>query len=114
VLFRSQRTGRKPVVKRKFLGKTWFLKKGKSPSATPGTSNHGWALAIDVGLATKTGTIASLAGNAKAFAWMCQNAPRYGFYLAGPSKKLGKPNPEFEAWHWQYCLGDKIPPALRG
>lgn len=33
-------TPRKPEITRKFKGKVWYLKKGKSPSGTPGTSNH--------------------------------------------------------------------------
>lgn len=53
--------------------------------------------------------------DAKRYAWMCENAPKYGFYLQGaPTKKDGTPNPEYEAWHWQFCLGDKKPPALSG
>ena len=40
-------------VTRNFEGKTWYLKKGKAPSATPDPtglkgSNHGWGLAIDL------------------------------------------------------------------
>jgi len=38
------------------------------------------------------------------FAWLVHNAPRYGFYLQGPKYlSNGKPNPEYEAWHWQFC-----------
>lgn len=107
-----QPTGRVPQVTRKFLKKKWFLKKGKSPSGVPGTSNHGFGLAVDLGLAGPNGKVLSLRGNGKAWSWMCANAPLYGFYLQGPSTKLGKPNPEFEAWHWQYCMGDKLPPAV--
>jgi D-alanyl-D-alanine carboxypeptidase len=85
-------TGRVPKVTRKWHGKTWFLRKGKSPSATPGTSNHGWGLAQDIEVPADT------------YKWMCHNAPKFGFYLQGKSKTLtGKPNPEFEAWHWQFC-----------
>jgi LAS superfamily LD-carboxypeptidase LdcB len=85
-------TLRKPVVTRKWKGATWWLKRGKSPSATPGFSNHGWGLAVDLEVPPTT------------FAWLVKNAPRYGFYLQGP-KYLpnGKPNPEYEAWHWQFC-----------
>jgi hypothetical protein len=93
--------GRKPQVTRNFEGKTWYLKPGKSPSGTPGTSNHGMGLAID--LSMKDGS--TLGGNAKAMAWMCANAPTYGFYLQGSDPK----SPEFEAWHWQYAVGDNIP-----
>jgi peptidoglycan hydrolase-like protein with peptidoglycan-binding domain len=39
------------------------------------------------------------------FDWMCANAPKYGFYLQGDNRA----SKEFEAWHWQYCLGDASP-----
>lgn len=99
-------TGRVPQVTRKFEGKTWYLKKGKAPSATPDPtgktgSNHGWGLAIDLGYDVN-GRLTSMGG--KCLEWMCENAPRYGFYLQGSDPK----SKEFEAWHWQYCLGDGL------
>ena len=94
-------------VKRQYDGKTWYLKKGKAPSAAPDPtglkgSNHGWGLAIDLGYDVN-GKLTSMGG--KCFEWMCANAPKYGFYLQGnnPASK------EFEAWHWQYALGDNAP-----
>ena len=100
-------TGRVPQVTRKYEGKTWYLKKGKAPSAAPDPtglrgSNHGWGLAIDLGY-DKGGKLTSMGG--KCFEWMCANAPSYGFYLQGSNPK----SKEFEAWHWQYCLGDNAP-----
>jgi hypothetical protein len=96
-------------VTRQYEGKTWWLKKGKAPSAAPDPtglkgSNHGWGLAIDLGY-DQGGKTASFGLNVPAFQWMCANAPKYGFYLQGnnPSSK------EFEAWHWQYALGDASP-----
>jgi peptidoglycan hydrolase-like protein with peptidoglycan-binding domain len=96
-------------VTRQYEGKTWWLKKGKAPSAAPDPtglkgSNHGWGLAIDLGY-DQGGKTASFGLNVPAFQWMCANAPKYGFYLQGnnPASK------EFEAWHWQYCLGDAAP-----
>jgi len=85
-------TGRTPEVTRRYKGKTWWLKKGKSPCATPGTSVHGWGCAVDLNVQQR-----------KTYEWLCNNAPRFGWYLAGPRYKDGKPNPNFEAWHWQYC-----------
>jgi peptidoglycan hydrolase-like protein with peptidoglycan-binding domain len=41
----------------------------------------------------------------KCFEWMCANAPKYGFYLQGNNAA----SKEFEAWHWQYALGDSSP-----
>ena len=100
-------TGRVPQVTRKYEDKTWYLKKGKAPSATPDPtglkgSNHGWGLAIDLGY-NRFGRLTSMGG--ACLDWMCANAPKYGFYLQGdnPASK------EFEAWHWQYALGDASP-----
>jgi zinc D-Ala-D-Ala carboxypeptidase len=49
-------------------------------AAKPGTSEHGWGMATDLDL------------NAKALAWMRQNAGRYGF----------EENVPRENWHWAY------------
>jgi peptidoglycan hydrolase-like protein with peptidoglycan-binding domain len=101
--------GRSPQVTRQYEGKTWYLKPGKAPSAAPDPtgkkgSNHGWGLAIDLGY-DQNGKIASFALNSPSFIWMCENAPKYGFYLQTADTK----SKEWEAWHWQYCLGDKSP-----
>jgi peptidoglycan hydrolase-like protein with peptidoglycan-binding domain len=94
-------------VTRTYEGKTWYLKKGKAPSAAPDPtglkgSNHGWGLAIDLGYESG-GKLVGMGG--ACFDWMCANAPKYGFYLQGNDRN----SKEFEAWHWQYCLGDKTP-----
>lgn len=92
--------GRIPKITRKYKNKVWYLKKGKSPAGVPGTSNHGWGLAIDLGTVVNGNTV-SLSANKKALKWLCENAPKYGFYL-----QVSDPNnPEFENWHWQYCAG---------
>lgn len=49
--------------------------------ATPGTSNHGWGLAVDVDVT-----------NPSALAWMRTNGHRFGFVEAVPR----------EPWHWEY------------
>jgi len=86
-------TTRVPKVSRQYQGKTWWLKRGKSPCATPGTSPHGWGLAQDIDVR-----------DPRVFRWLCRNAPQFGFYLQG-TRLLpnGKQNPEYEAWHWQFC-----------
>lgn len=106
---------RKPQVTRQYEGKTWYLKKGKAPSASPDPtgkrgSNHGWGLAIDLAVEGRKGQILNIGSDKKAVRWMCANAPRFGFYLQGSNPK----SPEFEIWHWQYCVGDAIPSALVG
>jgi LAS superfamily LD-carboxypeptidase LdcB len=49
-------------------------------AATPGTSNHGWGLAVDLDL------------NPAAQQWMRDNGWRYGFVEDTPR----------EPWHWAY------------
>ncbi|GAB2733255.1 hypothetical protein GCM10027273_10010 [Nocardioides pakistanensis] len=71
------------------------LEKG-SLCATPGTSNHGWALAADLG------------ANINVFGtpehnWMVEHAGVYGWILPPWAQQGGsKPEP----WHWQFGLTD--------
>lgn len=62
-------------------------------SARPGTSNHGWGRAIDLG-----GGINNF-GSVQ-HKWMRANAPLYGWYHPQWARANGsKP----EAWHWEYA-----------
>ena len=94
-------TGRTPQVTRKYQNTTWYLKKGMAPAGTPGTSNHGWGLAIDV---------ASASG--KRLDWLLgdgfatSNALKFGF-----SWEV-KDGANAEAWHIRYVCGDKLPQAV--
>jgi len=58
-------------------------------AARPGTSNHGWAVAVDFGSDVNT------YGSATKY-WMDRNAPRWGWHPVGNS--FGKP----EAWHFEF------------
>ena len=61
-------------------------------AAVPGTSNHGWALAIDLG-----GGV-NVAGSPQ-WTWMSANAVRFGFVQPEWARPGGeKPEP----WHWEY------------
>ena len=80
--------GRKPTVTRTYENATWYLKPGMAPCSTPGKSNHGLGLAIDLDVTS-----------GKVLDWLCANAPTYGFYLQSDDPT----SPEFEAWHWQYA-----------
>jgi hypothetical protein len=63
-----------------------------SLAAVPGTSNHGWGLAIDL-----CGGI-NVAGTPQ-YAWMAQNALRFGFVHPDWAQPGGeKPEP----WHWEF------------
>ncbi|MFD6092807.1 M15 family metallopeptidase [Oerskovia sp. NPDC060338] len=61
-------------------------------AATPGTSNHGWGLAVDLG-----GGINSF--SSPEYRWMKANAARFGFVhpaWAEPGGSLPEP------WHWEF------------
>lgn len=94
-------TGRTPQVTRTYQGKTWYLKKGVAPAGSPGTSNHGIGLAIDV---------ASCSG--KRLEWllgdgfMTSNALKFGF-----SWEV-RDGANAEAWHIRYVAGDTLPQAV--
>ena len=61
-------------------------------AAVPGTSNHGWGVAVDLGSGVnRFGTPQHL--------WMRENAPQFGWDLPGWARQNGsKPEP----WHWEF------------
>ncbi len=62
-------------------------------AATPGTSNHGWAKALDLG-----GGIQSF--SSPQYQWMKANAGRFGWVHPGWAEPGGsKPEP----WHWEFA-----------
>ena len=66
-------------------------------AATPGTSNHGFGLAIDFAFPYAS----KLTPSTKQYQWLMQNASKYGFSRLPYSPK----HPEsWEAWHWEYKL----------
>jgi hypothetical protein len=74
---------------------------GPGVAAVPGTSNHGWGVAVDLGCGV------GIFGNAR-HVWFAVNAPNYGFTqpewaLIGSSRA--------EAWHWQF-FGADLPAYL--
>ncbi|MGS0684618.1 M15 family metallopeptidase [Nakamurella sp. GG22] len=69
------------------------LEKG-SLCANPGTSNHGWGKAVDIGGCCGVNT-----GVGAAFDWLTTNAGRYGWHHPAWAQAGGsKPEP----WHWEY------------
>lgn len=58
---------------------------GGNVAARPGTSNHGWALAVDFNI------------NDQVFNWLRSNADRFGW-----NWKTGQASGE--RWHWEYVL----------
>ncbi|MFL6167775.1 MAG: M15 family metallopeptidase [Ornithinibacter sp.] len=71
---------------------TLYNELGPNVAAVPGTSNHGWAIAADLGCGV------GIFGNAR-HVWFSENAPKYGW--AQPTWAL-QGSSRAEAWHWQY------------
>lgn len=64
-----------------------------SYAATPGYSNHGWGLAVDL-----CGGVES--DGSPANTWMRLNAPRYGFFHPAWAERGG--GGPYEPWHWEF------------
>jgi hypothetical protein len=90
--YATEPTGRTPQVTRTWQGRTWYLKVGVAPSASPGSSNHGWGLAVDVHTASGV-----------RLDWLSRNAMRFGW-----SWELLPAEP----WHIRYVAGDRTPQAV--
>jgi hypothetical protein len=84
--------------------KYWRLRKGLSPSATPGTSNHGWGLALDVCEITGSGHIIGMAAS-RAWPWLKENLLRYG--MSWEYTKEG-----VEDWHVRLHVGANTTAAV--
>ncbi len=64
-------------------------------AATPGTSNHGWGLAIDLcGQETHNRAVMS---------WLAENGPTFGW--ANPPWAKPGGSGAYEPWHWEYVPG---------
>lgn len=62
-------------------------------AAYPGTSNHGWAMAVDIYTPSFGGS-----ANAEQHKWLQQNAPSFGWTWT-TGKASG------ESWHWEFTGG---------
>ncbi|MFC8799908.1 D-alanyl-D-alanine carboxypeptidase family protein [Promicromonospora sp. NPDC057138] len=63
-------------------------------AASPGTSMHGWGLAID--LCTKE------TGSSEIMSWLWANAPSYGWQNPSWAQLGGS---KYEPWHWEFVSG---------
>lgn len=86
---------------------TYWIKKqnanGSWPAtaAVPGTSNHGWGLALDIA-EELDGDPGPESISTRFVQWLVTNARRYGIWASLQS----------EPWHWQYTEADAIPQAV--
>jgi len=77
------------------LKASWCDRGACNMAAEPGTSNHGWGLALDLG-----GGINSF-GTAE-HEWMQANAPAFGWHHPHWARRGGGKQ---EPWHWEYGTG---------
>ncbi len=77
---------------RSFAGQVAARRTRGHLAATPGTSNHGWGVAVDLGSGiNRFGT--------ETHRWMRENAPKFGWDLPAWARQDGsKPEP----WHWEF------------
>ena len=81
---------------KKWNGVTYWQKPKTAMAAVPGTSNHGWGLAVDFA-EELDGDTQPESVSPKFVKWLIKNAATYGF-----SAEL-----QSEPWHWRYVAGDK-------
>jgi hypothetical protein len=84
-------------------GVRWCKKSANlATAAVPGTSNHGWGLAVDSAHGTSPSGATSITSHHAGWDWILDNAERFGF-----SWEL-----QSEAWHLRYVAGDMVPVAV--
>lgn len=91
---------------KRWNGVTYWQRPGTNIAATPGASNHGWGLAVDVAVAVPLNggghTIVGITSRPDVLQWMLDNAARYGLSWEAQS----------EPWHIRYNTGDTVPQAV--
>lgn len=94
-----QRWGSVPLVGRPrvfYAGGWWWLKPGVARAAVPGTSNHGWGLAVDLAMGDHPSNAVPIT---PVLPWLIANADAYSFTWEDQT----------EPWHVRYVSGDQIP-----
>lgn len=81
-----------------YAGQYWRKRAGVPVAAVPGTSNHGWALALDINNYGAT--------NGRVFRWLLDHAAAFGWSWT-TGRNVNEP------WHWEY-VGSLIRPASGG
>lgn len=81
----------------------WFNNQGyetaESHSAYPGYSEHQTGLAVDV---STPGCTLECFATTPSYAWMIENAHRYGFIERYPEEETDVTGYNYEPWHWRY------------
>lgn len=85
-------------------GVRFYLRRNTLPKAVPGTSEHGWGLAVDVAV-WAGGRKVAITQSKTAWAWLKAHVIEHGFSWAYPTEGTDDP-------HIQYFAGDKLPPTV--
>jgi len=90
---------------KRWQGQVWYQRPKTAMAAVPGTSNHGWALALDLAIDADGDEafewpVKSI--DKKAIDWLLKNAETYGWAWEVKS----------EPWHLVYVAGDNLPQAV--
>jgi LAS superfamily LD-carboxypeptidase LdcB len=78
-------------------GVKWYQRRGTAIAAVPGTSNHGFGIAVDTAV-WLNGRIVSVASQSLVFNWLLREAASFGF-----SWELNS-----EPWHIRHMVGNDV------
>ena len=97
-------------------GRFWYQLKNTSMAAVPGTSNHGFGLAVDCALWVSS-SVKSLTSNGLFHAWLCMPnlaPPQYRIGTGSNVESFGLSwEVQSEPWHIRYAVGNVIPQRVR-
>ena len=96
-------------IKANYLDKKIFklsfedaLKVVQSYSALPGQSEHQTGLCLDFITSDMGGELTEAFENTQAFAWLAENAYKFGFILRYPKGMEGITGYTYEPWHYRF------------
>jgi len=69
---------------------------GKGAAASPGSSNHGFGVAVDFA----TLSFSAIKPQDPQYKWLAKNAIKFGFKRLNPKTR----DESWEAWHWEYQI----------
>ncbi|TNM60003.1 hypothetical protein FHN55_19605 [Streptomyces sp. NP160] len=81
---------------RSYAAQVAVRRKKPGLAAVPGTSEHGWGLAVDLGDGVQNSD--------EHYDWLIENAPKYGWDHPVWARKGG--GGPYEPWHWEFVAGE--------
>ncbi|MBC3762779.1 D-alanyl-D-alanine carboxypeptidase family protein, partial [Quadrisphaera sp. RL12-1S] len=81
---------------RSYAAQVAVRRKKPGLAAVPGTSEHGWGLAVDLGDGVQNSD--------EHYDWLIENAPKYGWDHPSWARRGG--GGPYEPWHWEFVAGE--------